>query len=384
MPMSNNMDMAGIFNRLMENGYGEIMPELMSKLLNGTMEIERERYLKAGAFERSPERVSYANGYKPKTLNMRIGKVPLKIPQTRDCLFYPKTIEKGIRSEKALKLALCEMYVQGVSTRKMVEITKELCGLEISSTQVSNLATEMDVELEQWRNRPLGSYKYLMFDARYEKIRDNGRVVDMAVLWAAGIDSLGIRSVLGVSISLSEAEIHWRNFFQNLVSRGLRDVEFIVSDDHKGLEAARKSLFSGVPWQRCEFHLAQNAQNYVSRTMNKSLIGEEIRNIFNAPTRETAKSMLDDFILRYEKLEPRLVKWAEENIPEGFTVYSLPPKIRKHLRTSNLCERINSEIARRTRVIRIFPNEAACLRIVSALLMEIDEEWISGKKLFKE
>lgn len=206
----------------------------------------------------------------------------------------------------------------------------------------------------------------------------------MAVLWAIGINKVGMRSVLGVSVSLSEAEIHWRTFLQSLITRGLSGVEYIVSDDHPGLGTARKALFSGVPWQRCEFHLAQNAQSYVSKIMNKALIGEEIRDIFNAPNRDVAQSMLKDFVIRYEKTEPRLAKWAEENIPEAFTVFSLPVKIRKHLRTSNLCERINREIARRTRVIRIFPNEASCLRIVSAILMEVDEEWISGKKFFIE
>lgn len=381
---NNNISMAEIFNVLMENGYDNTMPQIMSTLLNGAMEIERERYLKAGAYARSPERVSYANGYKDKKLGLRIGEVALKIPQTRDCMFYPKTVEKGVRSEKALRLALSEMYIQGVSTRKVLKITEQLCGFEVSSTQVSKLSSEMDGEIDKWRNRPLEAFKYLILDARYEKVRDNGRVVDMAVLWAIGINSIGMRSVLGVSVSLSEAEIHWRTFLQSLITRGLSGVEYIVSDDHSGLGAARRALFSGVPWQRCEFHLAQNAQNYVSKTMNKALIGEEIRNVFNAPNREMAQSLLKDFVTRYEKIEPRLVKWAEENIPEAFTVFALPPKIRKHLRTSNLCERINREIARRTRVIRIFPNESACLRIVSALLMEVDEEWISGRKFFVE
>jgi len=315
---------------------------------------------------------------------MRIGEVPLKIPQTRDCIFYPKTVEKGVRSKKALRLALSEMYIQGVSTRKVMNITEQLCGFEVSSTQISKLTADMDAEMEVWRNRPLGEFKYLMLDAIYEKVRDNERVVDMAVLLAIGINSEGIRSVLGVSVSLSEAEIHWRTFLQGLITRGLRGVEYIISDDHSGLGLARKALFSGVPWQRCEFHLAQNAQSYVSKIMNKALIGDEIREIFNTSNRDVAQSMLKDFVMRYEKIEPRLVKWAEENIPEAFTVFTLPVKIRKHLRTSNLCERINRKIARRTRVIRIFLNEDSCLRIISVLLMEVGEEWIAGKKLFIE
>ena len=162
------------------------------------------------------------------------------------------------------------MYIQGVSTLKVMKITEQLCGFEVSSTQISRLTSEMDAEIDRWRNRPLESFKYLMLDARYEKVRDNGNIVDMAVLWAIGIDSTGMRSILGISVSLSEAQVHWRTFLQSLVTRGLRGVEYIVSDDHPGLGAARKTLFLGVPWQRCEFHLAQNAQNYVSKTMNKS------------------------------------------------------------------------------------------------------------------
>lgn len=384
MPNSKSIRMEEIFNKLMEAGYENVMPQITSILLNGVMELEREKYLKAEAYARNPERISYANGYKDKKLGMRMGEVQLKIPQTRDCMFYPRTVEKGVRSEKALRLALSEMYIQGVSTRKVMKITEQLCGFEVSSTQVSRLTSEMDAEIDRWRNRPLEAFKYLMLDARYEKVRDNGRIVDMAVLWAIGINKVGMRSVLGISVSLSEAEIHWRTFLQSLITRGLSGVEYIVSDDHPGLGTARKALFSGVPWQRCEFHLAQNAQSYVSKTMNKALIGEEIRDIFNAPNTEVAQSMLKNFIIRYEKTEPRLAKWAEENIPEAFTVFSLSVKIRKHLRTSNLCERINREIARRTRVIRIFPNEASCLRIVSAILMEVDEEWVSGKKFFME
>lgn len=357
---------------------------MVGTILNEAMKIEREKYLNAPLYERREGRISHANGYKDKTLKLRLGEVPIQIPQTRDCQFYPKTVEKGVRSERAFRLGIAEMYIQGVSTRKVMKITETLCGFEVSSTQVSRLTSVIDEEVEKWRNRPLESYKYLMFDARYEKVRHNGQVIDMAVIWAIGIDDLGFRRILGVSVSLSEAEIHWRTFLQGLITRGLRGLEYIVSDDHPGLNCARRALFPGVPWQRCEFHLAQNSQAYISKTMNKSLIGEEIREIFNAPKREVAQEMLKDFMARYEKIEPKLVKWAEENIPEAFTVFSLPTKIRKHLRTSNLCERINREIARRTKVIKIFPNESSCLRIVSTILMEVDETWLSGKKLFIE
>lgn len=355
------------------------MSKAVKILMNAAMMLEREKYLGAALHERTEERRGYANGFKPKTINTRIGPLELEVPQTRDGQFYPNCLEKGLRSERALKLALAEMYIQGVSTRKVARITEELCGFNVSSTQVSNATKMLDEELEQWRNRPLGSFKYLILDARYEKVRHGGTVIDCAVLIATGVDLTGHRQVLGVSVSLSEAEVHWRDFLKGLQKRGLHGIELITSDSHKGLKAALKTVFPGVKWQRCQFHLQQNAQSYVPRQDMKEAVGQEIRMIFNCGDRTEANRLLNLAVEKFTKTAPKLSEWMETNIPEGLTIFELPEPHRKRMRTSNSLERVNKEIKRRTRVATIFPNEASCLRLVSAILSEVSEEWETGK-----
>jgi putative transposase len=288
-------------------------------------------------------------------------------------------LEKGMRSERALLLTLAEMYVQGVSTRKVAAITERLCGTQISASQVSRAARQLDDELEAWRNRPLAEVEYLYLDARYEKVRQAGSVRDAAILMASGVKRDGKRSILGISVSLSEAEIHWRAFLEGLVKRGLCGVQLIISDDHAGIEAARKAVFTGVPWQRCQFHLQQNAQAYIPRVGMRKEAAEDIRGIFNAPDQETAQLYLDKAVEKYTIIAPKLADWMEVNIPEGFTVFSFPRDHQRRLRTSNFLERLSQEIKRRTRVVRVFPNEQSCLRLISAILMETGEEWEYGR-----
>lgn len=355
------------------------MADAMSIMLNEAMRLDRSRHLGAGPWERSEVRQGYANGYKPKQVKSRIGNLSLQVPQTRDTDFYPASLERGIRSERALKLALAEMYVQGVSTRKVAKITEELCGFEISSTQVSRATAMLDEQLIAWRERPLGSFPYVILDARYEKVRHGGRVIDCAVLIALGVDPAGKRQILGCSVSLSEAEPHWREFLSGLKDRGLHGIEYFVSDAHEGLKAARKAVFPSVPWQRCQFHLQQNAQRYVPRQSLKKKVAADIRAIFNAPDESEAKRLLDHFIQRYHAAAPKLASWAETALPEGFTVFDLPDQHRKRLRTTNVLERVNKEIKRRTRVATLFPNEASCLRLVTAVVMEISDEWETGR-----
>ena len=349
--------------------------EAIRRIINEAMRLERQNYLGVGPYERSEERRGYANGYKPKTVHTRIGALDLDVPQVRDSSFYPSSLEKGLRSERALKVALAEMYVQGVSTRKVAKITEQLCGFEVTSTQVSRAAKELDEILEQWRKRSLGAYPYVYLDARYEKVRSNGSVLDMAVLVAIGVSETGQRQILGTSVAYSEQEAHWRDFLRSLQERKLHGVRLFISDAHEGLKAARKAVFPSVPWQRCQFHLQQNAQSYVPKQEMKKEVAAAIRNIFNAPDEADAKRMLDQLLTRYEKSAPRLVAWAEQNIQEGLTVLQFPTEHWRRIRTSNVLERVNKEIRRRTRVATIFPNENSCLRLVSAVLMEISEEW---------
>lgn len=361
-----------------EHGF-DGMARAIGILVNEAMKIERADVLGAQPYQRTEERRGYANGFKPKTLNTRIGKVELEVPQTRDVEFYPKSLERGVRSERALKLAVAEMYVQGVSTRKVTEITRELCGLDVSSSQVSRAAQLLDEELEAWRTRPLGKLSYLILDARYEKVRHGGTVVDCAVLVAVGVLPNGKRTVLGVSAALSEAEVHWREFLQSLVARGLHGVELITSDAHEGLKAARKGVFPGVPWQRCQCHLQQNAVAYVPKVSMRAEVAADLRSIFNAPDQTEAERLLKLAAEKYRESAPRLADWMEQNVPEGLTIFTRPTAHRRRLRTSNMLERLNKEILRRTRVATLFPNEASLLRLVSAVLAETDDQWQTGK-----
>jgi putative transposase len=357
----------------------ETAPELLRILINQAMQVERAKYLNAGQYERTEDRKGHANGYKPKTVRTRVGEITFAVPQVREGGFYPSALEKGLRSERALVIALAEMYVQGVSTRKVKAITEELCGVDVSSMQVSRAAAQLDNVLQEWRERPLGEITYLYVDARYEKVREAGQVRDAAVLVASGITPEGERQILGVSVSLSEHETHWKAFLKGLKDRGMTGVKLVTSDDHQGLGAARRAVFGSVPWQRCQFHLQQNAGAYLPRQSMRLEVAADIRSMFNAPDRQIAEKLLQAAIQKYATSAPRLSAWLEENLSEGFTVFDFPLDHRRSIRTTNSLERINKEIRRRTRVVGMFPNEASCLRLISALLMEISEEWQIGK-----
>ena len=364
---------------LADNGF-EGMANAMQILLNEAMRLERSEYIGAEPYERTEQRRSYSNGFKDKTVDSRLGKLALKVPQTRDGDFYPSALERGERSERALKLAVAEMYVQGVSTRKVAKITSELCGLDVTSTQVSRAAKLLDDELEAWRNRPIEEIEYLIVDARYEKVRVSGSVRDCAVLIAIGIQPSGHRSVLGVSVSLSEAEVHWRKFLSSLKKRGIHGVKLIVSDAHEGIKAARQATFAGVPWQRCQFHLAQNAMHHTPKVEMRKQVADDIRNIFNATDANHAQEELVRFVDRYQETAPKLAAWAEANIAEGLAIFCIPSEHRKRMRTTNMLERQNRELKRRTRVATLFPNEASLLRLVTAVLVELSDEWETGMR----
>lgn len=368
---------------LFENGF-EGIADALTILMNEAMSIERDDYLQAAPHQRTSNRRGYANGFKPKTVETRSGSLQLRVPQARDLeegvdTFYPHSLERGIRSERALKLAVAEMYIQGVSTRKVAAITEKLCGFEVTSMQVSRAAKLLDEELGAWRARELGECPYLVLDARYEKIRHGGAVRDCAVLIALGVRKDGKRSILGVSVSLSEAEVHWREFLKSLQDRGLHGVKLITSDNHAGLKKAVKARFGSTLWQRCQFHLQQNANSHIPRREMQSQVSSTIRQIFRADSREDADEMLRRAVSFYEKKAPGLSAWMEKNIPEGLSVLEIPSTHRTRMRTTNGLERLNKEIKRRTRVATLFPNEESLLRLVSAILVETSDEWETGK-----
>lgn len=384
MQFENDRIIADLMEQLIESG-PDGMASAFTALMNLAMRIERERHLGAQAYERSPERSGYANGYKPKKIDTAAGTLSVQVPKSRggETSFYPQALERGRRSSRAVMLAIAQMYIQGVSTRDVEKVMAEF-GLEgLSSSQVSRAAALMDEELEAWRRRRLGAFPYLFLDARYEKARIDGVVRDAAILSAVGIGEDGKRSVLGVSVALSEAEVHWRAFLDSLVARGLRGVHFITSDDHAGLVAARKAVFPGAIWQRCQFHLARNAIHHAPSAATRKAIGRQLRAVWGASDRTTAEAELARIVSGYAHSAPKLAAWLEQNVPEGLAVFSLPEAHWRRMRTANPIERaIQQELKRRTRKIRVFPNQAALERLATAILVEIDEQWIASDRAY--
>ena len=364
---------------LATQGLVDLNPTL-EKLFNELMKAEREAVLDAKPYERTEDRQGYSNGFKNKTLQLRSGKLNLKVPQTRDIPFYPSCLERGQRSEKALMIAIAEMYYTGVSTRKVKHITEKLCEMNISPTQVSRLAKLLDEELELFRNRPLGEISYLYLDAHYEKVRHEGQVRSLAVLKAVGVTPNGTREILGVSCSLSEATIHWRNFLENLLSRGMKGLKLIISDDHSGLKGALKAVLPSAPWQRCIFHLAQNAQQYSPTQTMRSEIVQAVRDIYSSISREEAEMRMRSVCEEFKGKASKFCDWLEDNFSEGLTFFSFPRDHWKKIRTVNMVERLNQEIRRRTTVARVFPNEESSLRLITAVLMDQHEDWAGGRK----
>ena len=372
-----------ILEQLIEHGPGEIA-EIFSRAFELAMQIERERFLGAEFYERTAGRQGYANGYKPKRIDTPAGSVTVQVPKTagHDAEpFYPQSLERGRRSVRAVMLAVAEMYIKGVSTRDVEAVMKEFGIESLSSSQVSRATKLLDEELNAWRNRPLGEIKYLIIDARYEKVRQGGVVRDCAVFSAIGVGPDERRRVLGVSVALSEAEVHWREFFEGLVARGMRGVEFVVSDDHAGLRAARRAVLGGATWQRCQFHLAQNAIHHAPNVDIRRRIGAELRSVWNAPTLAKAQTSVSELVASYRAGAPKLADWLEKNVQEGLAVFTLPEHHRKRLRTSNPIERsVQQELKLRTAKVRVFPNEDSLMRLVSAILVEIDEKWGADTK----
>ena len=352
------------------------MRRLVERVVQEVLETEITRFLEAEPYERTRERRGYRNGYKPRLLKTRVGTLELLVPKDREGQFQTELFERYQRSEKALLLAILQMYLEGVSTRKVRAITEELCGLEISKSQVSALSQQLDEEIQRWRERPLErSYPYLVVDARYEKVRRGGQVVSQGVLLVVGISPEGYREILGVWVADSENETSWSEVFAELSRRGLEGVRYVVSDDHQGLRRALERHFQGALWQRCQVHLIRNVLNLASRK-DRGAVWEQLRSITEAPTREAAREALGRAVAVLEKKHPKVAAFLEDQGEETLAVYELPSEHRRRMRSTNLLERLNQEIKRRTRVIRIFPNEDACLRLISALAMETNLEWM--------
>jgi transposase-like protein len=361
-------------------GDDDFLRPLIQRVIQEVLEAEMEQSLLATKSERTTARLGYRSGYYSRGLITRVGKLELRVPQDRQGHFRTEVFERYQRSEKALVAALSEMYVQGVSTRKVKAITEELCGHEFSADAVSHINQKLDTELQQWATRKLEEdYPYLILDARYEKVREDGVIRSRAVLVALGINWEGRRRVLSVELANRESATSWRDFLLALKSRGLSGIHLAISDDHPGLKKAIAEVLPSSAWQRCYVHFLRNALDYLPRKADDDCL-TELRWLYDRRDLEEARRDLAAWLTRWQGRYPKLCAWAEANIEETFTFYRLPREHHQHLKSTNLLERLNEELKRRTHVIRIFPNEASCLRLVRALAVEQHEEWLEGAR----
>lgn len=359
---------------------GDVVRELFRDVLQEVLEAEMTETLQAKPGERTSERLGLRSGYYSRTLITRVGKLELRVPQDREGRFSTQLFERYQRSEKALVSALAEMYVQGVSTRKVKAITEELCGHSFSASSISDINKTLDEQLAQFATRRLDEeYPYLILDARYERVRENGTIHKRAVLVAIGINWDGRRCVLGVDLANRESISSWKEFLLGLRTRGLTGVELVVTDDHAGLRAAVAEVLPEAAWQRCYVHFLRNCLDHLPRKGDDDCL-RELRWIYERRNLGEARNDLAAWITKWESRYGKLVAWVEENIEETLTFYRLPPQHHKHLKSTNMLERLNEELKRRTHVVRIFPNAASCLRLVRALAVETHENWIEATR----
>lgn len=373
--------MSGIQKVLVNDA--DFLKGLLQQSLQEILKAEFFEYIKAEPYERTTNRTSYRNGSYVRSLKTRVGKIELSVPRDRSGQFRTELFERYQRSEKAFVLNLLEMYLHGVSTRKVKKIVEEVCGIDISISQLSELNKNLDEQIKKWRERKLKkSYPYLMVDARYEDIREEGQVTSKAVLLAVGIDESGYRDILSIEVGDSENEQEWFRFFQDLKSRGLADVKYVVSDDHTGLVKAIKRAFQGVSWQRCQVHFMRNFMSKLSVRERQEYV-KYLKDVFNAPDVKKARERKEKLVKELEALKPKVAEWLDQEIEYCFTVYQLPLSHRQKMKSTNMLERFNQEILRRTRVIRIFPNKESCIRLIGAISMEQSEEWQTGRRYLK-
>jgi putative transposase len=353
--------------------------QLVEAALNRFLDAEIAEHLQAGPYERSEARTGYRNGFRARQLNTRVGTLTLAVPMDRDGSFRTELFDRYQRSEKALVGTLMEMYLEGVSTRKVQNVTEALCGTSFSKSTVSRLMGGLDTDLKAWRERRLEvAYPYLIVDARYEYVRAHGQVISQGVLVVKGVREDGLRELLAVEVADTENEVTYEDLFRRLKDRGLHGVRLVTSDDHRGLVKAVQKHFQGASWQRCQVHVARNALGKVGRKYRRA-ITEDVRAVFHAPTLAWAQQLRREVVDRWAQSHPQVSEWLETALEDGLACFAFPEPHRRRIRSTNGLERFNEELKRRTRVVRIFPNREACLRLVTALCIEQSEEWLAGR-----
>jgi putative transposase len=359
-----------------EDGFRAVLQGVLQEIL----EAEMTEALGAQKSERTSERLGYRSGHYERRLVTRIGVLELRVPQDRSGRFSTELFERYQRSEKALVSALAEMYVQGVSTRKVKTITEELCGHSFSASTISEATARLDGTLKAFFERRLEEpFPYLILDARYERVRDGGVIASQAVQVAIGVDWEGRRQVLGVELANRESRSSWRSFLAGLRERGLHGVEYVVSDDHAGLKAAIREMLPEAAWQRCYVHFLRNALDYVPRKVDDDCL-MELRWFYDRRELAEARRDIAQWVAKWQGKYAKLVGWVEENVEETLTYYRLPLAHHKHMKSTNMLERLNQELKRRTLVVRIFPNPASCLRLSRALAIETHEGWLEATR----
>jgi putative transposase len=360
----------------------DALRSMLSTLLQSMIEEEFATFLGAAPHERTATRTGWRNGHRDRQFTTRVGTLTLRIPRDRAGEFAPSLFARYQRSEQAFMLALAEMYVQGVSTRKVTHIVETLCGVTISASEVSALVKRLDQELAAWRTRSLADtrYPYLVLDAHHEQVRREGHVRATAMLWVIGITAEGFREHLGVWLGNSESLESWSAVCKDLRRRGLTHVDFTVADEHAGLVEALRRYFPEAAHQRCQVHYLRNALSTVASPKLQQQLTAALRDVWSAPTRADADARLAQLITALEKSLPQVAAWLEDTAASTLTVFELPtPELRRKLRTTNGSEHDHAEMRRRTRVIRIFPNEASLIRLSTALAIERNEQWLSRR-----
>lgn len=373
----NGKQLLGLLNE------GNALSEMVSDIINQVLEAQMSEHLGANRYEHNEDRTGYRNGYRSRTLYTRVGPLNLRIPQTRDGSFDPQIFKRYQRHEQAFVAGIMEMYINGVSTRKVTKLTEELCGTKFSKSTVSMLCTGIDDRVNIWRQRDLSEHKYpfVLVDALVVDIRNGDAIYSMGVLIAYGINEQGKRETLDLMIADSESEHSWDKFFKQLKDRGLSGVDLVISDAHSGLVKALKRNYQNAQWQRCQVHFMRNILGHASRKI-RAQIAEPLKLIFQAPDKKTARKLAQELINKFADKAETAMQVLEDGLENALTVLQLPKAYRQRLRTTNMPERVNEEIRRRQRVIRIFPNTDAALRLIGALLADIHDDWRMGNRYF--
>ena len=356
--------------------------KLMEAILNQVLKAESTEQLGVENYQRSGSRKDYRNGMRTRSLVTRIGKLELEVPRHRNTPFKTVLFENYQRNEQALISTMMEMVIQGVSTRNIQKVTEELCGESFSKSTVSEICKELDVPVKAFKERLLpDKYPFIMADAMYIKVREDHRIRSKALLLAIGINPTGQKEVLGFDVYDAEKTNTWKCFFEGLKSRGLRGVDLVISDSHKGLVESIKECFPGASWQRCQVHFSRNILDKCPKKYMAGL-ASELTTMFNSSTLEEARRLRNAIVEEYQDVAPAAVQILDEGFEDAMTIMYLPMKYRQSLRTSNIIERENREIRKREKVIQIFPNIESALRLIGAVLMDDHNDWSTRHRLF--